>query len=91
MGRKLLRIEISSKWKDITIGGIVMEDTINNVPLLMIFGMLFITIFGGWLRRRYKDFDFKQSYSKLFFMLENYELVGATLIGVALVLLDIFG
>jgi len=64
---------------------------IKNTPALVISGVLFISIFGWWFRRRYKNFDFTQRYSKIFFILENYDLVGGTLIGVALILIAIFG
>ncbi|MHB8127232.1 MAG: hypothetical protein ACYDEJ_16710 [Desulfitobacteriaceae bacterium] len=64
---------------------------IKNTPALLVSGALLIVIFGLWLRKRYYSFDFTQRYGKLFFILENYELTGAVLIGVILILIAIFG
>lgn len=64
---------------------------IKNTPLLLLFGALFIGIFGSWLRKRYYSFDFTQRYSKLFFILENYDLAGAVLLGIVLIIIAIFG
>lgn len=64
---------------------------IKNTPALLVFGALFIVIFSWWLRKRYYSYDFTQRYSKLFFILDNYELAGAVLIGIILILIAIFG
>ena len=63
---------------------------VKDTPMLTMVGIILIVVFGWWLRRRYQRFDFKQEYSRVFFILENYELVGVVLIGVGLVLLAIF-
>ncbi len=64
---------------------------IKDTPIIVIFGVLFISIFGWWLKRRYDRSDFSRGYGKLLFILDNYELVGAVLIGVAFILIAIFG
>ena len=67
---------------------------IKDTPIIVIFGVLFISIFGWWLKRRYDRSDFSREsreYGKLLFILDNYELVGAVLIGVVLILIAIFG
>ncbi|TGE32858.1 hypothetical protein [Desulfosporosinus sp. Sb-LF] len=63
---------------------------VKDTPVLMIFGITFIVFFGWLLRRNYQRFDFKRKYSRLFFILDNYELVGAVLIGIGLIMVAIF-
>ena len=63
---------------------------VKDTPVLTMFGIIFIAVFGLWLRRNYQRFDFKRRYSRVFFILENYELVGGVLIGMGLFLLAIF-
>jgi len=65
------------------------ETYIKNTPMLLLFALIFIVIFGFWLRKRIHLFDFKNR-SKLFFLLDNYELIGGVLIGIGLLLIVIF-
>lgn len=65
------------------------ERYIKNTPMLLLFALLFIGIFGFWLRKRILSFDFKNK-SKLFFLLGNYELIGGVLIGIGLLFIVIF-
>ncbi|KQU20784.1 hypothetical protein ASG65_22865 [Bacillus sp. Leaf13] len=65
------------------------ERYIKNTPMLLLFALLFIGIFGFWLRKRIFSFDFKNK-SKLFFLLGNYELIGGVLIGIGLLFIVIF-
>jgi hypothetical protein len=61
---------------------------IENTPMLLLFALLYIIIFGYWLRKRIISYDFKNR-STLLFLLDNYELIGAVLIGLGLLLLVI--
>ena len=63
---------------------------VKDTPMLMMFRIIFIVVFGWWLRRRYQRFNFKRKYSGVLFILDNYDLVGAVLIGIGLLLLAIF-
>lgn len=64
---------------------------LKNTLALLIFGFLFFSIFGWWLRQRYHRFDFSQRYGKFLFLLDNYELVGGVVVGIGLILLAIVG
>jgi hypothetical protein len=65
------------------------ETHIKNTPMLLLFALLFIIIFGFWLRKRIISFDFKNR-SKFFFFLDNYELICGVLVGIGLLFLVIF-
>ncbi|WP_078427474.1 hypothetical protein [Alkalihalobacterium alkalinitrilicum] len=62
---------------------------IKDTPALIFFGLVFTLIFGLWLKRRTKSFDFNNR-SKFYFLFDNYELVGGLLIGVGLLFIAIF-
>jgi hypothetical protein len=65
------------------------EIYIKNTPALLLFGLVFTIIFGLWLKRRAKSFDFKNN-SIFYFLFDNYELVGGVLIGIGLLFIAIF-
>jgi len=66
------------------------HSTIKDTPALVVSGIIFLVIFGPWLKRNFHRFDFSQKFGTLFFILDNYELVGALLIGIGLILIAIF-
>jgi hypothetical protein len=65
------------------------EIYIKNTPVLLLFGLIFTVIFGLWLIRRAKSFDFNNN-SIFYFLFDNYELVGGVLIGIGLLFIAIF-
>jgi hypothetical protein len=65
------------------------ETYVKDTPMLILFGFLFIIIFGLWLRKRIISYDFSNN-SKLLFLLDNYDLIGAVLIGLGLIFIAIF-
>lgn len=65
------------------------EIYIKDTPMLLLFGFLFIIIFGFWLRKRVISYDFTNQ-SKLTFLLDNYDLIGAFLLGLGLIFIAIF-
>jgi hypothetical protein len=62
------------------------EIYVKDTPMLWLFGILFLSIFGLWLRKRFIAFNFSKKYSMFLFLLDNLELVGGVLVGVLLIL-----
>jgi flagellar biogenesis protein FliO len=65
------------------------ETHIKNTPMLLLFALLFMVVFGFWLRKRIMTFDFNKK-SKFIFLLDNYDLIGGVLIGIGLLFMVIF-
>lgn len=65
------------------------ETYIKNTSALLLFGLLITIILGFWLRKRAISYDFKNK-SKLYFLLDNYELTGGVLLGIGLLFIAIF-
>lgn len=69
----------------------IVQTYVKNTLTLLVFGLICIVLFGWLLRKRYYYFDFDQRFSKLFFLLDNYELIAGLLIGLVLILIGIWG
>lgn len=66
------------------------NDLYIDTPMVLLFGLFFTFIFGFWLRKRINSFDFGNR-SKFLFLLDNYELIGGVLIGIALLFISLIG
>jgi LPXTG-motif cell wall-anchored protein len=77
--------------KEVATGGVNMESetSIKDTPTLLLFGLLFIIIFGFWLRKRVISYDFNKK-SKFLFLLDNYDLIGGLLLGLGLLIIVMF-
>lgn len=64
---------------------------IKDTQMLILFGLLFTTIFGFWLIKRITKHnrDFRNK-STLYFLWNNYELFGGLLLGIVLLIFAIF-
>lgn len=65
------------------------EKYIKDTPILLLFGLIFLIIFGLWLFKRIRSYDFKNK-STLLFLWENSDAIGGVLIGIGLLFIVIF-
>lgn len=65
------------------------EVYIKDTPMLIMFGLIFLIIFGLWLMKRVKSYDFNNK-STIYFMWNNSDVIGGFLIGIALLIIVVF-
>lgn len=65
------------------------EVYIKETPMLIMFGLIFLIIFGLWLIKRVKSYDFNNK-STIYFLWNNSDLIGGCLIGIALLIIVVF-
>jgi len=56
-----------------------------NTPMLLMFGLVFLVIFGLWLMKRVRSYDFKNK-SMFYFLWQNADLVSGVLLGLGLLI-----
>ncbi|EPD53759.1 hypothetical protein HMPREF1210_00582 [Paenisporosarcina sp. HGH0030] len=61
------------------------EVYIKDTPMLLLFGLIFLVIFGIWLMKRVSSYDFKNE-STFYFLWNNYDLIGGILVGLGLLI-----
>ncbi|MBB3909393.1 hypothetical protein B6A27_07295 [Anoxybacillus sp. UARK-01] len=62
---------------------------IKDTPMLLLFGMLYIIIFGLWLIKRANSYKASQK-SKYYLFLDNPSLIAGVVIGIVLLFIAFF-
>ncbi|MFC6039010.1 hypothetical protein ACFPYN_06020 [Paenisporosarcina macmurdoensis] len=65
------------------------ETYIKDTPMLLMFGLIFLTVFGLWLIKRVISYDFNNK-STFSFLWNNSELIGGSLLGIGLLIIVVF-
>ena len=65
------------------------ETYIKNTPMLLMFGLIFLMVFGLWLIKRVISYDFNNK-STFHFLWNNSELIGGSLLGIGLLIIVVF-
>ena len=65
------------------------EIYIKDTPMLLMFGLIFLIIFGLWLIKRVISYDFNNK-STFYFLWNNSELLGGILVGIGLLIIVVF-
>ena len=65
------------------------ETNIKDTLMLLMFGLIFLMVFGLWLIKRVISYDFNNK-SIFYFLWNNSELIGGTLVGIGLLIIVVF-
>ena len=65
------------------------ETYIKDTPMLLMFGLIFLTVFGLWLIKRVISYDFNNKII-FSFLWNNSELIGGSLLGIGLLIIVVF-
>jgi hypothetical protein len=71
--------------------GFIMETEtyIKDTPMLLMFGLIFLSIFGLWLIKSVISYDFNNK-STFYFLWDNSNVIGGVMLGIGLLIIVVF-
>jgi hypothetical protein len=65
------------------------ETYIKDTPMLLMFGLIFLSIFGLWLIKSVISYDFNNK-STFYFLCDNSNVIGGVMLGIGLLIIVVF-